>query len=94
MAFALAFCPTLFFLFFGLTIPLALASPGGIVVPALFALGTTIPLLIVLGALALGAHSSTGVTRALHRLQPRLNRFAGVILILAGLNDTIIYWFV
>lgn len=94
MAFALAFCPTLFFLFFGLTIPLALTSPGGIVFPALFALGTTLPLLIVLGALALGARSSTGITQALHRLQPRLTQFAGVILILAGLNDTVVYWFV
>lgn len=94
MAFALAFCPTLFFLFFGLTIPLALASPGGIIFPAFFALGTTLPLLVVLGALALGAHGATGVARVLQRLQPRLTQVAGVILILAGLNDTIVYWFV
>ncbi len=49
MAFALAFCPTLFLLFFGLLIPLTLASAGGLIFPALFALGTAAPLLALLG---------------------------------------------
>src|SRR3990170_4722155 len=52
-AFALAFCPTLFWLFFGLTVPLGLESPVGFVFPALF---------------------------------------AGVVFVLAGLNDTLTYW--
>lgn len=91
-AFALAFCPTLFLLFFGLLIPLALVSPGGVVYPALFALGTAIPMLIVLGAIAVGVRSSIGVTRMVTRFQPALTQLAGLILLFTGLNDTIVYW--
>jgi hypothetical protein len=35
----LAFCPTLFWLFFGLTVPLALRSAGGWSFPGLLAAG-------------------------------------------------------
>lgn len=90
-AFSVAFCPTLFLLFFGLLIPLALASPGGPVYPALFALGTTLPMLVVLGALALGARRWS-MAGALGRTQPFLTKLAGLIVLLAGLNDTVVYW--
>ncbi len=46
VAFSFTFCPTLFWLFFGLTIPLAIASPGGILLPGVFAVGTAVPVLI------------------------------------------------
>jgi hypothetical protein len=39
LAFSLAFCPTLFWLFFGLTVPLALRSAGGWSFPGLLAAG-------------------------------------------------------
>lgn len=89
VAFGFAFCPTLFLLFFGLLIPLALASPGGPVFPALFALGTTLPILAALGLLWLGVGDADALTGRTQRL---LTRVAGVIALLAGLNDTILYW--
>lgn len=92
-AFSVAFCPTLFLLFFGLLIPLALASPGGPVYPALFALGTTLPMLLVLGALALGSQRFS-VAGALTRAQPVLTQIAGFVVLLAGLNDTVVYWII
>lgn len=88
-AFALAMCPTLFLLFFGILIPLALVSPGGVVYPAIFALGTTLPLLGALALMALGLRQKSRVSGRLPRL---LTRVAGVVLLLTGLNDTIIYW--
>lgn len=91
-AFGLAFCPTLFFLFFGLLIPLALVSPGGIAYPALFAVGTTLPVLAILAALAFGAGGSTAAAGLAARAQPFLTRLAGFILVIAGANDTIVYW--
>ncbi|MGH2376850.1 MAG: sulfite exporter TauE/SafE family protein [Candidatus Limnocylindria bacterium] len=94
MAFALAFCPTLFLLFFGLTIPLALASPGGLVFPALFALGTAAPLLVLLALLGLGLGGTARASNVMQRAQPILTRLAGFVLIAAGSNDTIVYWFV
>lgn len=88
-AFALAMCPTLFLLFFGLLVPLALVSPGGAIYPVVFALGTTLPLL---GALALVALGLRGRTQAFGRLPRLVTRAAGLALLLTGLNDTILYW--
>ncbi len=92
-AFSVAFCPTLFLLFFGLLIPLALVSPGGPVYPALFALGTTLPMLVVLGALTLGSQHWS-LTGAVGRAQPFLTKLAGVVVVLAGVNDTLVYWII
>jgi len=44
--FALAFCPYSAVLFFGLLIPLALKSTGGVALPAVFAIGTGLPVLV------------------------------------------------
>ncbi len=91
-AFSFAFCPTLFLLFFGLTIPLALASPVGVAYPGLFALGTTLPLLALAALVTVGIgtmqRALAGTRRAVAWLQP----VAGIVLILAGLNDTLTYW--
>jgi cytochrome c biogenesis protein CcdA len=92
MAFSFAFCPTLFWLFFGLTVPLALQSLAGWTFPALFAVGTGLPLLGLAGvvALSLGAvETMAGRIGAVHRV---LGRVAGVVFLLAGLHDTLVYW--
>jgi len=44
--FALAFCPYTAVLFFGIVIPLSLESTGGITLPAMFAIGTGLPVLL------------------------------------------------
>lgn len=93
-AFGLAFCPTLFFFFFGLLVPLALVSPVGVVYPALFALGTAVPLLMVLGALTLGLRGAGALTHSLRSIQKPLTKAAGVLLFLVGINDTVVYWFI
>ncbi|MCC7105480.1 MAG: sulfite exporter TauE/SafE family protein [Chloroflexi bacterium] len=92
-AFAVAFCPTLFQLFFGLTLPLALRSPIGIVFPGVFALGTTLPLLGLAALLALGAGGRKGYVARARRVDRWLRPAAAVVLLLAGLNDTLTYWF-
>jgi cytochrome c-type biogenesis protein len=92
-AFSFAFCPTLFLLFFGLTIPLALRSPVGVVYPGVFALGTTLPLLGLVGLLTAGVGATKGYLAGARRIDAWLRPGAAVVLILAGLNDTIVYWF-
>lgn len=94
IAFSFAFCPTLFLLFFGLTIPLALRSPVGVAYPAVFALGTTLPLLGFAVLLAAGAGARQGYLQGARRIDTWLRPAAGLVLILAGLNDTVIYWFI
>jgi hypothetical protein len=93
IAFSFAFCPTLFLLFFGLTIPLALASPVGAVYPGVFALGTTLPLLGLAGLLAAGVGATKGYLAGARRVDAWLRPAAAIVLVLAGLNDTLLYWF-
>jgi cytochrome c-type biogenesis protein len=92
-AFSFAFCPTLFLLFFGLTIPLALTSPIGPLYPGVFALGTTMPLLGLAWLLTMGVASCSGYLTMARRLDAALRTVAAIVLILAGLNDTLVYWF-
>ena len=91
-AFSFAFCPTLFLLFFGLTIPLALASPVGVVFPGLFAVGTAVPLLALAGLATLG-DAAGAYRRWLQRGGRWVRPAAAVVLLVAGLHDTLVYWF-
>lgn len=64
-----SFCPTRFASFFGLLVPLALACSDRLRYPALFALGTALPLLLAFGLLVLGGGSLrryTGHIAGLH----------------------------
>jgi cytochrome c-type biogenesis protein len=94
VAFAFTFCPTLFWLFFGLTIPLALASPGGLVFPGVFALGTTLPLLFFAALLATGASNLHAVVRRAKRFDVWAQRVVGIVFVLIGLNEILLYWFI
>ena len=93
VAFSLSFCPTLFFLFFGLTVPMSVTAPLGVLYPALFALGMTFPLLAVstlfTGRTPEQAHA---VTQRTVRLNRALTPLAGIVFLLAGLFDTFVYW--
>ena len=92
-AFGFAFCPTLFVLFFGLLIPLALARPDGVVYPALFALGTTLPLMTVLGLLTLRrGGTARGYARQVGRGQQIAAVLTGLTVIGVGFHDTFVYW--
>lgn len=93
MAFGVSFCPTLFALYFGVLIPLALARPDGLVYPALFALGTSLPLLLGLGLTAYGGGSLRRFMGQVGRGQRLVALAAGALLIMAGLHDTAVYWF-
>ncbi len=94
-AFGLAFCPTLFLLFFGLTIPLALTAPLGILYPAAFAAGATLPLLVALALIgALGVQATRSLASASRKAASRLQPIAAAVILLAGINDTILYWIV
>ncbi|MDP3703124.1 MAG: sulfite exporter TauE/SafE family protein [Candidatus Omnitrophota bacterium] len=91
IAFSFAFCPTLGLLFFGYVIPMSIASSVGILYPAAFALGTTAPLILM--SSVLGFSSESWMADRLGRLNPWIGRAAGAIFLLAGINDTLLYWF-
>lgn len=94
LAFGLAFCPTLFILFFGATMSLALRSAGGMFFAPTFALGTVLPLLLLVGLALVSSAAAKRVRRGLRRANRPLRWLAGAVLILMGLHDTIIYWLI
>ncbi len=95
VAFSFAACPTLFVLFFGSLIPLAVAaSVGGLAFPAIFAIGTTFPLMLFVALLAFGAQSVTPVVKKLRAADVWVSRIAAVVFILVGINEIVLYWLV
>jgi len=94
VVFSFTFCPTLFWLFFGLMIPLALMNASGWAFPGIFALGTTLPLLAFAGLLASGSDLNMKLMERLTASQRMISRIAGVVFVLAGINDTLTYWFI
>ncbi len=93
VAFSFAACPTLFVLFFGTLIPLAVAtSVEGLTFPAIFALGTSFPLLLFVGLFAFGTQSVTPVLKKLKLANVWVTRVAAVAFILVGINEIVLYW--
>lgn len=93
VAFSFTFCPTLFWLFFGLTIPLAIASTGGVIIPSVFAIGTTLPVLALAGLLASGAIDLYRYIGRFKSVEVWIQRIAGAIFILIGIQEALLYWF-
>lgn len=91
-AFAFAFCPTLFWLFFGLTIPLAITSTGGIIFPSIFAIGTALPVLGLAWLMTSGAVNMSQFIARFKAADVWIQRVAGIIFLLVGLNEIILYW--
>jgi len=67
--FALAFCPYSAVLFFAVLIPLALKTTGGIALPAFFAIGTGLPVLLFGVLLSLGVAGLASWLNAVSRVE-------------------------
>ncbi|MDT3701291.1 MAG: sulfite exporter TauE/SafE family protein [Thermincola sp.] len=91
VAFSLGFCPTMFWLFFGLLMPLVLQSSTGFLLPPVFAVGTAIPLLLFIG-LSIGIGLDRMVVKKAKNWGRRMQIAAGVLFTLLGISDTITYW--
>jgi len=64
----------------------------GVVYPAVFAFGTTLPLLGLAAILTAGAAGVKGYLAGARRLDRWVRPIAGIVLLLAGLSDTFTYW--
>lgn len=91
-SFSIAFCPTMFVLFFVTLMPVVLTSAYGFFLPAVFGIGTSIPVLIFIGAISfLGLNGS--LLKKSKKIGRGIQSTAGVILILFGILDIVTYWF-
>lgn len=91
VSFSLGFCPTMFILFFVTLMPVVLSTSYGVVLPSLFAVGTSLPLFL---SMFLIWYFSAGgaVMKKGKKLGSFVQKSSGVILIVLGIFDTITYW--
>ncbi|ARD47903.1 sulfite exporter TauE/SafE family protein [Sporosarcina sp. P33] len=91
VSFSLAFCPTMFVLFFLWLMPLAVTAPHGFILPAVFGIATSIPLLALFFFIWL-VDAKRHVMKSSMKTARIVQRAAGVLLVTIGLLDTITYW--
>jgi cytochrome c-type biogenesis protein len=87
--FALSFCPVSAGLFFGGLIPLATASGSRVLVPAVYGLGTGLPVVLFAVLLAMGVRGVAGVFQALTSFERVARVLTGVIFVGSGLYLTV-----
>ncbi|WHX27859.1 sulfite exporter TauE/SafE family protein [Virgibacillus halodenitrificans] len=91
ITFSIALCPTMFVLFFLTLIPIVLSSPYGAVLPAFFALGTSLPLLLIIFLIwYFGA--SGAILKKSRKIGQLVQTLAGIVIIIIGFFDTVTYW--
>lgn len=91
--FALALCPVSAALFFGGLIPLAAREGSSVMLPALFGIGTALPVSILAVSLSFGVSALSGSASSLHALQEKIRLATGIILTGTGLYFSLIYTF-
>jgi cytochrome c biogenesis protein CcdA len=82
---ALAFCPYSAVLFFMVLIPLALKTTGGVALPAVFALGTGLPVLLFGTLLSLGIVGAAKWINAISRAEKYIRIAMAALFIVIGL---------
>jgi cytochrome c-type biogenesis protein len=89
--FALAFCPYSAVLFFGALIPVALKSSGGVALPAVFAIGTGLPVLIFGTLLSAGVAGVATWLNAITRAERIIRIIVSIIFIGVGIYHVVLW---
>ena len=89
--FALAFCPYSAVLYFGVLMPVALESAGGIALPPIFAIGTGLPVLVFGTLLSLGVAGVSSWLNAITRAERVMRIVVSVIFIGVGIYYVVLW---
>ncbi len=84
MVFALAFCPYSGVLYFGMLVPMTVASASGLYLPFVFALATGIPVIIFAWILAFSVGSIGGVYSKMKNFEVWFRRIIAILFIIVG----------
>ena len=93
VVFALSFCPVSAALFFGSLIPLAAAQHSPALLPALYGIGTALPVVVFALLLAFGSRQVGKAFNALSAIDLWARRITGAIFIGAGIWFSLVYIF-
>lgn len=91
LVFALAFCPYSAALFFGMLIPITIASVDGLYLPIVFAFGTGLPVLLFTYLLAFSVGSVGVFYKKIGQIEKNMRLIAGVVFILTGVYYILIF---
>ena len=91
--FALAFCPSSAMFYFGMLIPMSAASAAGAVYPAVFALATALPVLVVAWLIAFSIGKVGDFYGKMKTVQKWVSRIAGVLFIVIGVYYSVTVFF-
>ena len=90
--FSLAFCPTSGVFYFGMLIPMSAAETGGYLLPAVFAVATGLPVVIVAWLLAYSVAGLGAFYNRMQAIQKWLTRIVGLLFIAVGIYYGVIYF--
>jgi len=85
MTLALAFCPESAVFFFGLMLPLSMTSHAGPLIPLIFALAASIPVLVLARLMRMAVNKVEKVSHAFEHAQQWLNAITGLLFIAGGI---------
>ena len=85
MTIALAFCPESAVFFFGLMLPLSMTSHAGPLIPLIFALAASIPVLVLAWLMRMAVNKVEKVSHAFEHAQQWLNAITGLLFIAGGI---------
>ncbi len=91
VVFALAFCPYSGALFFGMLIPMTIASADGLYLPIIFAFGTGLPVILFTYLLAFTAGKVGVFYNRITKIEKVMRTVAGVVFIMTGLYYVFIF---
>lgn len=83
--FALAFCPFSAVLFFGMLVPLAIKAGDGLIIPAVFAFATGLPVIIFSFILVYGVSKLGKIMNNIRTFEKWMRQIVAVVFVLAGL---------
>ena len=81
----LVFCPTSAMLFFGMLIPMSTVESGGYLLPVVYAIATSLPVLAAAWIVVYSVQSLGKVMGKIAIFQFWLNRFVAILFVLVGL---------
>ncbi|MDQ0162367.1 urease accessory protein UreH domain-containing protein [Aeribacillus alveayuensis] len=90
-SFSLGFCPTMFVLFFASLMPMVLTTSYGVILPSIFAIGTSIPLILAVFLIWYFDLGSVFLKKG-RKVGSVVQKVAGCIMIILGILDTLTYW--
>ena len=85
IVFALAFCPYSGALFFGMLIPMTIASADGLYLPIVFAFGTGLPVILFTYLLAFAAGNVGVFYNRITKVEKVMRYVAGTVFVLTGI---------